>query len=200
MIVVRPAPEATMTRTTAKRSSESGFAVLPALIVFALFALFAALGIPAFASQAKKAVLRQNTASLASQVRSYLALDLSPVYVADAVQPAGGLGNPAALSTVLAGALRTGIAGRFVNPFSSSRVIVCASAPPSSVGSARPAVWITDDAHYAYAAFRSSPVTKSQLAGTLVVVFGVRANLATIDVFYVDASGARSPQAAALAP
>ncbi len=99
----------------------------------------------------------------------------------------------------LSGALRGGAAGRFVNPVSGSREIVCAEAPPASSGLTRPAVWITDDQHYSYAQFRSSAVTKSQLAGTLVVVFVVRDGVGTIGVFFVDDAGERSPTAAALA-
>jgi type II secretory pathway pseudopilin PulG len=185
-----------MSRQTTRRRSDSGFSVLEALIVFAIVGLVAAIGIPAYASQAQKSVLRQNAQSLSLQVKNYLALDLSPAYVADGEQAGGGEG---AVSTALGGALRSGTAGRFTNPMSGSRVIVCESAPPASPSRARPAVWITDDAHYAYAAFRTSATTKSQLAGTLVVVFVAEAGVNSVEVFYIDAHGGRSPAAVALA-
>lgn len=187
-----------MTRQTQQRRSVAGVAVVQTLIVIAIVGLVAALGIPAFASQAKKSALRQNAENLALQVKGYLALDLSPAYVAAGDQTTSG-GGQGTVSTALTGALRNGTAGRFVNPFSGSRVIVCESAPPASASRARPAVWITDDAHYAYAAFRPSEATKSQLAGTLVVVFVADAGVSTVEVFYVDAAGGRGPVAAALA-
>ena len=182
------------------RARHARSSVIEMLIVIAIVGVVAALAIPAFASQAKRSVLRQNAESLALQMKSYLALDLDPAYVADGDQATSAGAGQGALSTTLAGALRSGTAGRFVNPYSGSRVIVCASAPPASASHARPAVWITDDAHYASAQFRSSATTRSQLAGTVLVVFVARDGRSTIDVFFVDASGGRSAFAAALAP
>jgi type II secretory pathway pseudopilin PulG len=187
---------AKMSRQATRRRGDGGFSALETLIVLGIVGLIAAVGIPAYASQAQKSVLRQNAQSLALQVKSYLALDLSPAYVADGEQAGGGEGT---VSTALSGALRSGTAGRFTNPFSGSRVIACESAPPASPSRARPAVWITDDAHYDYAAFRTSATTESQLAGTLVVVFVTEAGVNSVEVFYVDAHGGRSPAAAALA-
>ena len=148
-------------------------------------------------TRAKDTVLRQNADSLALQVRSYLALDLDPAYVADNDQEPGIAQN--AVSVTLAAALRSGAAGRYLNPYSGSRTVLCQSEPPSSTSGARPAVWITDDQHYAYDAITRSIVTKDQLAGTLLVVFVTQGATETIDVFYVDATGERAPVAAALA-
>ena len=184
-----------MSRQATRRRGDGGFSALETLVVLGIVGLIAAVGIPAYASQAQKSVLRQNAQSLVLQVKSYLALDLSSAYVADGEQ-AGGEGT---VSTALSGALRSGTAGRFTNPFSGSRVIACESAPPASSSRTRPAVWITDDAHYDYAAFRTSAVTRSQLAGTLVVVFVTEAGVNSVEVFYVDAHGGRSPAATALA-
>ena len=185
-----------MNRQRTQRRSGSGFSVLEALIIFAIVGLVAAIGIPAYASQAQKSVLQQNAQCLALQVKSYLALDLSPTYVADGAQPGS---DDDAVSRALSGALRSGTAGRFTNPYSGSRVIACESVPPASPSRTRPAVWMTDDAHYASAAFRASATTKSQLAGTLVVVFLEKAGVNSVEVFYVDAHGVRSPAAMALA-
>ena len=84
-------------------------------------------------------------------------------------------------------------------PSAAASAIVCAAAPPASSAATRPAVWITDDQHYAYAQFRPSAVTRSQLAGTLVVAFVTRDGVGTVDVYFVDGAGERSPAAAALA-
>ena len=186
-----------------RRTSESGHGrrlpVLQLLIVCAIAGVVAALAIPAFGAQAKRSILRQNAQTLALQVQTDLALDLSTEYVADSDGAAADDDGLGALSTELSGALRGGAAGHFVNPISGSGAIVCAEATPASSGLARPAVWITDDQHYAYAQFKPSAVTRSQLAGTLVVAFVTRDGVGTVDVFFVDDTGERSPVAAALA-
>jgi type II secretory pathway pseudopilin PulG len=186
-------------RRTTQRYNGLHFSVLQLLIVCAITGVVAALAIPAFGAQAKKSVLRQNAETLALQVKSDLALDHSLEYVADGDGAVAGDDDPQALSTALSGALRSGAPGHFVNPFSGSRAIVCAAAPPASSAFARPAVWITDDPHYAYAQFRPSAVTRSQLAGALVVAFVTRDGVGTVDVYFVDGAGERSPAAAALA-
>jgi type II secretory pathway pseudopilin PulG len=186
-----------MTRRTPEHQTRKGFTVIQALIVFAIVGVFAGIAIPVYASRAKDAVLRQNADSLALQVRTYLALDLHPAYVADGGQAMGT--DQANVSTALAAALRSGTAGRYLNPYSGSRTVVCQSQPPTSADRARPAVWITDDQHYAYAAITPSVITKDQIAGTLLVVFVTQGATETIDVFCVDAAGERSPLAAGLA-
>jgi len=186
-----------MTRRTPEHQTRKGFTVVQALIVFAIVGVFAGIAIPVYASRAKDTVLRQNADSLALQVRSYLALDLDSAYVADNDREPGIAQD--AVSATLAAALRSGAAGRNLNPYSGSRTVLCQSEPPTSASAARPAVWITDDQHYAYSAITRSIVTKDQLAGTLLVVFVTQGTNETIDVFYVDAAGERAPLAAALA-
>jgi hypothetical protein len=46
-----------------------------------------------------------------------------------------------------------GGSGRYMHPLSGSRAIVCQTALPADASGVRPAVWITDDQRYAYAAF-----------------------------------------------
>jgi hypothetical protein len=186
-------------RKTSECRNGRRFSVLQLLIVCAIAAAVAALAIPAFGVQARKSVLRQNAETLALQVKSDLAFDLDVVYDADGDTAVAGDDGLRALSMALSGALRSGDAGRFVNPFSGSRAIVCAAESPASSALARPAVWITDDQHYAYMQFNSSAVTRSQLAGTLVVALVTRDGVGTVDVYFVDGAGERSPDAAALA-
>ena len=52
-----------MNRQRTQRRSGSGFSVLEALIIFAIVGLVAAIGIPAYASQAQKSVLQQKIES-----------------------------------------------------------------------------------------------------------------------------------------
>jgi type II secretory pathway pseudopilin PulG len=197
MLSVGPTQEATMTRGATESRTGRRLPALEVLVVFAIVGVFAGIGIPVYAARAKDTVLRQNADSLALQTRSYLALDLAPGYVADGDWPPATAQN--AVSTTLAGALRSGTAGRYLNPYSGSRAVVCQSHPPTSASGARPAVWITDDQHYAYAAITRTIVTEDQLAGTLLVVFVTSGSTQTVDVFYIDAAGARSPLAAGLA-
>lgn len=164
---------------------------LQALIVFAVVGLVAALAIPALATQAKTSVLGQNQDALALQVRTQVALGPDATFATYASLPTDD-SNAAALSAALSEDLRSGAAGRFVNPVSGSAAIV-SGAPPASGSAAQPAVWITDDPHYAYAAFRPTEVTSSGLAGTLVVAFAGKGDGTSIDVYYVDARGRRSP-------
>jgi len=104
-----------------------------------------------------------------------------------------------AASATLAAALRSGAAGRYLKPYSGSRAVLCQSELPTSASAAHPAVWITDDPHYAYEAITRSIAAKNQLAGTLLVVFVTHGATETIDVFYIDATNERAPLAAGLA-
>jgi hypothetical protein len=170
---------------------------LQALIVFAVAGLVAALAIPALSAQAKTSVLGQNEHSLGLQVRT-LVLDLDATYVPTA-SPSTDESAAAAVAAALGEELRSGTAGRFVNPVSCSAAIVCSAAPPDSGAAAQPAVWITADPDYAFRAFKPSAVTRSELAGSLVVALAGKDAAATIDVYYVDARGQRSKSVETLA-
>ena len=183
---------------TPRRRQDAGFAIVQALIVFAIAGIVAGIAIPVYATKAKDSVLQQNAGSLVLQVKGCVALDLDPAYVADDGGDPGG-----SLSTIITRALRApgaGSWGHYVNPLSGSTAILCQSALPTSAGELRPAVWITDDQRFAYAAFSASAATRNLLPGTLLVVFTTRGGRASaIDTFYVDDSGQRSTSAAALA-
>ena len=158
--------------------------VLQALIVLAVAGLVAALAIPAFAAQAKSSVLRQNQAELAQQLRSDLVLGADT-----GVSPSNDGASSAAIDSALSASLRSEQDGRFVNPFSGSSAITAGSAPPA----VRPAIWITDDAAYAYVAFSPSKAMGSRLAGSLIVALTDSDAVVVIDVYSVDAQGRRSP-------
>jgi hypothetical protein len=193
--------EATMARQTTRRSTESGFAVVQALIVFAIAGMIAAIAVPVYATKAKDSVLRQNTASLVLQVKGCLALDLEPTYTITVDQDSDD--TPGSVSTAIARALRAqgaGSWGHYVNPLSGSDAILLQSSLPTEPDDVRPAVWMTDDPSYAYADFEGSAVTRSQLAGTLLVVFASSSGRASaMEIYYVDAAGQRSATATSLA-
>jgi len=193
-----------MTRQTPRRGTDTGFAVIQALIVLAITGIVAAMAIPVYAARAKESVLRENAKTLELEVKSYLALGLGATYVTDNETVAGaGTDDERGASEVIAQALRgpgEGISAYYVNPLCGSHAIVCQTALPSTAGDTPPAVWTTDDQRYAYGAFTASPTTKSRLRGTLMVVFITHSGRTSgMEVFYVDASGERSPTSTALA-
>jgi len=187
-----------------ERRRDSGFAVLQIVIVASIACIVAAVAIPVYAARAKESVLQQNARTLEMEVKSYLALDLDPVFVAGPHSSADdGEGDKRPASEVIARALGGqggGISAYYVNPLCGSRDVVCQSALPETAGGEPPAVWITDDQRYEYGAFAASPVTKSRLRGTLMIVFATSGGRTSgIEVFYVDAAGEKSPSATTLA-
>ena len=179
-----------MSRHVPSTGSQTGFAVAQTLIVSAIAAIVVAIAVPVYAARAKETVLRQNATTLELEVKSYLAAGL------DATD------DKRSASEVIAQALGGhggGISTYYVNPLCGSHAVVCQTAPPSAAGGTPPAVWITDDQHYTHAAFSPSATTRSQLAGTLLVVFTTTGGrTSAIDIYYVDAAGLRSAAVATL--
>jgi F0F1-type ATP synthase membrane subunit c/vacuolar-type H+-ATPase subunit K len=191
MRAVRAKQEAAMTRRSPRRGADAGFAVVQTLVVIAIAGLVAALAIPAYAARAKESVLRQNTATLELEVKSYLAAGLDD---------SDDAANASAVIAHALGGPRGGISPWYVNPLCGSRSVVSQTALPAGAGGVPPAVWITDDQGYAFGAFTASPTTKSRLRGTLMIVSIVHdGRTSGIEVFYVDAAGHRSPTATTIA-
>lgn len=202
-------------RRTPRTGSGRGFSVLQLLIVTAVAALVAAVAVPMYVSRAKQSALQQNAASLQLELKSYLALDLDPTYVADGAEAPGDAGSASEDATssadgpdahnacqVFTLSLR-GPEGRlssyYVNPYGGSRAVVCRSAPPDHDDGRAPAVWITDDQRYAYDTLKASAAATDGLHGTLVVVFlSHNGRTSGIDAYYIDGAGRVSPEATAL--
>ncbi len=93
-------------------------------------------------------------------------------------------------------ALRTAGKASFVNPYvgsSQGRAIVNSDTPPADPQVKAPAVLVTNCADAQYDAFDSLPAASRRLlAGSLVVAFNSTAK--TLDVFYVDGKGNKSPR------
>ncbi|MCX6373948.1 MAG: hypothetical protein NTX16_12895 [Actinobacteria bacterium] len=180
-----------MARRTPKWRADAGFAAVQTLVVIAIAGVVAAIALPVYAARAKESVLRQNASTLELEVKSYLAAGVDDT------------DDAASASDVIAQALggpRSGISAWYVNPFGGSRAIVSQTALPSSAGDMPPAVWLTDDERYAFGAFTASPATRSRLRGTLVIVCITRSGRTSgVEIFYVDASGRRSPTATTIA-
>ena len=193
-----------VSRRTRQTDRQTGSAVLQAMIAVAIAALVVTLAVPAYAARAKESVLRENAKTLEFEVKSYLALGLEATYTSndDAVADAETDAERSA-SEVIARALGGrggGVSAFYANPFSGSHAVDCLSDLPTTPNRMPPAVWITDNQRYSYAAFAASPTTKSRLSGTLMLVFVTNGGRASgIEAFYVDAEGARSPTATTLA-
>jgi len=191
MSAVRAKQEATLARQTPRRRTDAGFAVVQTLVVLAIAGIVAAMAIPVYAARAKESVLRQNAATLELEVKSYLAAGLDD---SDGEENA---------SAVIAHALcgpGAAISAWYVNPLCGSRAVVSQTALPAGAGGVPPAVWITDDQRYAHASFTASPTTKRRLRGTLMVVSITHdGRTSGVEIFYVDASGRRSPTATTIA-
>lgn len=181
-----------MRRQTARGTRNRRFAIAEVMVVFAIAATVAAIGLPVYASRAKGSVLQQNTDTLASELRQLIASDLDVTYAPDGSDVAGESPDANSVSIVLARILRTGgsaAAGDYVNPLSGSRVIVCQTRLPRTLGES-PAVWITDDARCSYRAFVSSPSARDDLAGTLLVVYRTGAgDTSAIDIYPIGSDG-----------
>jgi type II secretory pathway pseudopilin PulG len=202
-------------RRQTKQAGGAGSSVLQILIVAGVVALVAAIAVPVYAGRAKQSALQQNAASLQLELKTYLALDLDPTYVADGeiiagdVPPASreaiastgspGAHNACRVFTLALRGPRDRASSYYVNPYGGSREVICRSAPPETSDGKAPAVWITDDQRYAYDALKTSAADTSGLRGTLVVVFlSHNGRTSGIDVYYVDGSGEVSPTATAL--
>jgi hypothetical protein len=202
-------------RQTRQAGGAPGSSVLQILIVGGVVALVAAIAVPVYAGRAKQSALQQNAASLQLELKTYLALDLDPTYVADGeivasdVPPASqeatastgspGAHNACRVFTLALRGPRDRASSYYVNPYGGSREVICRSAPPETSDGKAPAVWITDDQRYAYDALKTSAADTSGLRGTLVVVFlSHNGRTSGIDVYYVDGSGEVSPTATAL--
>lgn len=194
-----------MGRQTRCHSRQEGFAVVQFFVVIAIVLVVVGMAVPVYAAKAKHSVLEQNARSLALEAKSCLALDLDPTYApGDAAAGIITTSTAKSVSSAIEAALRDGRAGgasgRYVNPTSGSETIVNQTALPTSAGVSRPAVWITDDQACSYARFAGSDDTKAHLAGTLVVAFVTfKGSPSGIDVFFVDASGVKSPTITTLA-
>jgi type II secretory pathway pseudopilin PulG len=188
---VRSRQEAGTALQAPRRKTDAGFAVVQTLVVIAIAGIVAAIAIPVYAARAKESVLRQNTATLELEVKSYLAagLDATDEEVSASEFIAHALCGPG-----------SGISPWYINPLCGSRAVVCQTALPAGAGGVPPAVWITDDQRYAFAAFTASPTTKSRLRGTLMIVsIAHDGRTSGVEIFYVDASGRRSPTATTIA-
>ncbi len=178
--------------------SQSGFSVLQTLIAVAIAAIFATVAVPVYASRAKESVLKENVKTLELELKSHLIEGLD----ADC-RITGGSDATERASQLVAQTLQghtDGLWADYANPLDGSRAIIGQTRLPVDPNGMPPAVWVTGNQQYSYSAFVASQTTERDLAGTLMVVLVARdGRTSCIELFYVTASGERSPTATVLA-
>lgn len=187
-----------MHRRAPASGSQSGFSVLQILITAAVAAIFATIAVPVYAARAKESVLKENAKTIELEMKSHLMQGLD----ADCRMAVDTDARERA-SQLIAQALQDRTDGQwadYVNPLGGNRAIVGQTRLPIGPNGMPPAVWVTSNQQYAYSAFAASETTERDLAGTLMVVLISRdGRTSCIELFYVTASGERSPTATVLA-
>ena len=171
-------------------SGERGFSVLELLVIIVIVCVVIAIGVPTLHSRARAAVLDANMRTLASMVSSQVLEGYSTTFN----PPVNGSADYY-LNDHLAMALKTAGKASFVNPYvgsSQGHSIVNSDSLPADPLVKAPAVVVTNCANAQYDMFDSLPAASRRLlAGSLVVAFNSTAK--TLDVFYVDGKGNKSP-------
>jgi type II secretory pathway pseudopilin PulG len=174
---------------------EGGFSALEFLVIIVIVCVVVAIGVPTLHSRARSAVLDANMHTLASMVSSQVLEGYTTLY-----NPPTGGASDSYLSDHLTASLGSAGKAGFVNPCESAsqgRAVVNSDSLPTGAEAKAPAVLITDCAEAQYTVFNALPASSRHLlAGSLVVEFNATAQ--TVDVFYVDAGGNKSPNVVAV--
>ena len=171
-------------------AGERGFSALEFLVIIVIVCVVVAIGVPTLHSRAKVTVLDANMRTLASMVSSQVLEGYFTAYHS----PTDGTSDEY-LSDHLTATMEAADKASFVNPYVGSnqgRAIVSSNSLPADAQSRGPAVLITDCSEAQYKVFDALPVaSRGTLAGSLVVEFN--STTQTVDVFYVDGKGNKSP-------
>ncbi|MHB0979053.1 MAG: hypothetical protein ACYC5Q_03070 [Thermoleophilia bacterium] len=161
------------------------------LVIVAIIAVVAAIGVPTLHHSSVNAVLDGNVRNLAALVEEEMLQGFDGTYHQT------GEGSPDKFLSnrpefVLGQAEG---AARYVNPEADgvpADVVLSSASVPADGASASPAVFITGNPACVYEAFDSQPYETGRqfLAGSLVVQFNT--TLRSVDVFFVDQKGKKS--------
>lgn len=172
-----------------------GFSVLEILVIVAIIAAVAGIGVPTLHHTSVNAVLDGNVRNLAALVEEEMLQGFDSTYrQAGEGSPEKYLSNR--LEYVLGQAQG---AARYVNPQadgSAADVVLNSESIPPSGSPAPPAVFITGNPSWSYEAFDAQPLQTGRqlLVGSMVVQFN--SALRSVDVFFVDQDGEKSADVA----
>jgi len=181
---------------------QHGFTLVEILIAVIIVGILAAIAIPVYVAQRDKAKvtgLKLNARHITIAAHSYVADSLSTVWTKSYAKTNGTLSTQAATYASCAleenvkhgGATGTNADG-YTNPYSAKELILNQAALPTGAN-VQPAVWITQPSSttYRYTSFPTNSTTKADLAGSVVACWNT--GTSTIEIFFVDKNGKKSP-------